>query len=179
MARTDKLQPTSQGEIGKNSAIRKSDLSTRERVNFVVSSTIMEELRARSAKDQVPMSRIIDAALMSYLNNSSSLSNPFVSPSWESGIILYHLLELVLTVKCESLPAKNVMNCIQTHFEHFAFSSCLIKKSHDNLPIIGTKIILFMSDNQNKNFLSFIDDMSELEEKQSIEVFLDGKLIDV
>lgn len=176
MSNRNDLQPINGGETSKKSAVRCKDLSTRERVNFVLSSTIMEKLRERSTKDQIPMSRIIDAALMSYLNNPIS---SFVSSSLETGIILYHLLELLLTVKYESVFAKNIMNYTQKYFEHFTFTSCLIKSSIDEATLIGTKIILFISDDQNKSLSDFIDEMSKLEDKQYMEVFLDGKQVNV
>lgn len=176
MSNRNDLQLINGGETGKKSVVRCKDLSTRERVNFVLSSTIMEELRAKSTKDQIPMSRIIDAALMSYLNNPIS---SFVSSSLETGIILYHLLELLLTVKYESVFAKSIMSYTQKYFEHFTFSSCLIKSSIDEATLIGTKIILFISDEQNENLSNFMDEVSKLEDKQYVEIFLDGKQIHV
>lgn len=176
MTEKNDLHPINGEDGDKRSSVRCRDLSTRERVNFVLSSTLMEELRAKSAKDKIPMSRIIDAALISYLNNPIT---SFMSPSLETGIILYHLLELLLTVKYESLFAKSIMNYTQKHFEHFTFSSCLIKSSIDEAALIGTKIILFISDDQNKNLSNFIDEVSKLEDKQYMVMFLDGKQVQV
>lgn len=169
-------QQTSGGEISKKSAVRCKDLSTRERANFVLSSTIMEELRAKSAKDQIPMSRIIDAALANYLNNSIT---SFPSSSLKTGVILYHLLELLLAVSCESLFARDIMKYTQMYFEHFTFSSCLLKNSADETTVIGTKVILFISDAQNEKFSNFINEISKLYDRQNVEIFLDGKQIQV
>ena len=169
-------QQTDGGETSKKSAVRCKDLSTRERVNFVLSSTIMEELRSRSAKDQIPMSRIIDAALSNYLENQIT---SYASSSFETGIILYHLLELLLTVSYESFFAKDIMNYTQMYFEHFTFTSCLLKNPVDASASIGTKIVLFISDTQNESFSKYINEISKLKDKQYIEIFLDGKQIQI
>ena len=58
---SDKAIKNKSEEIVKETkTIRSSDLSTRERVNFVLSSSLMEALRKKSTDEQIPMSRIID-----------------------------------------------------------------------------------------------------------------------
>lgn len=182
MSEKDDLCPVNGGEIHQTQPARSKDLSTRERVNFVLSSAIMEKLRDRSDKDQIPMSRIVDAALIGYLN-SPTVS--YISSSLETGIILYHLLEILLTESYKSFLSKTVMNYTQEYFEHYTFSSCLLKKGSDGAALIGTKVILFISDSQNEAFSNFLCDISKLQSEecekneQCIEVFLDGKSIHI
>lgn len=182
MIEKNDLQPISGGDINKRSAVRSKDLSTRERVNFVLSSAIMEKLREKSTKDQIPMSRIIDAALISYLNNSTA---SYMSSSLGTGIILYHLLEILLAESIKSFLTKEVMNYTQEYFEHYTFSSCLLKKASDGTALIGTKVILFISDSQNEAFSNFLCEISKLQsekcekDEQSIKIFLDGKSIHI
>lgn len=156
--------------------VRAKDLATRERVNFVLSSKIMELLRAKAAKESIPMSRIIDAALCNYLNPSYS------APSFttlETGIALSHFLEVFLYISYESAYTEMVMKQVRTYFENYTHSRCLFKKPEETTPIVGTKIILFVTDDQNEYFSGFINSMSTLPEKQSIKILLDGKPIQV
>ena len=170
------LRPVYGGEADGKQAARKNDLSTRERVNFVVSSALMEELRERSSKEEIPMSRMIDAALANYLNKPSA---PYRSASMEKGVVLYHLLEILLGVKSESDTARQMMACIQLYFKNYTFSSCLLKSPSNKTPTIGTKIILYLSDAQSESLTCFIEHVSRLEGKQYMEVFLDGKTVSV
>ncbi|MCM1215405.1 MAG: hypothetical protein NC548_12905 [Lachnospiraceae bacterium] len=68
-----------------NNGSRSKDLSTRERVNFVLSKDTIKLLRERHTKDKTPMSRVVDAAVTSYLepekyikNNSTDTSSEIV-----------------------------------------------------------------------------------------------------
>lgn len=168
------LRPVNGGETDGKQAARKNDLSTRERVNFVVSSALMEELRERSSKEEIPMSRMIDAALANYLKKPSA---PYKSASLEKGVVLYHLLEILLGVKNESDAARQIMAHIQLYFKYFTFTSCLLKSPNSKTPMIGTKIILYLSDAQSESLTGFIEQVSGLEEKQYMEVFLDGNAV--
>ena len=152
------------------------DLATRERVNFVLSSKIMELLRAKASKESIPMSRIIDAALCNYLNPSYSASS---FTTLEAGIILSHFLEVFLYISFESAFTELVMKQIQTYFENYTYSRCLFKKPKEKETIVGTKVILFISDDQDEYFSSFLNSMSSIQDKQSIKIFLDGQPIQV
>ena len=71
---SDKVIKNKSEEIVRGTkTVRSSDLSTRERVNFVLSSSLMEALRKKSADEQIPMSRIIDEALKQYLQKDLSV----------------------------------------------------------------------------------------------------------
>lgn len=163
-------------EKDKQLPVRAKDLASRERVNFVLSSKIMELLRAKAAKESIPMSRIIDAALCNYLSPSHSVSS---FATLETGIALSHFLEVFLYISFESAFTELVMKQIQTYFENYTYSRCLLKKPTEKETVVGTKVILFISDDQNEFFSGFLNSMSSIQDKQSIKILLDGQPIQV
>jgi hypothetical protein len=57
-----------EAEFGIQEEAAPSDLTTRERVNFTIDTEIMARLRARSAETGVPMSRMLDKAILTALD---------------------------------------------------------------------------------------------------------------
>ena len=174
--KNDKIvtQQSDEAKLANKTAVRRKDLSTRERVNFVLSSEIVEELRTKSAAEKIPMSRIIDIALSNYLNNPSHTIS-----SLNQGIILYHTLDLLLSVTFDSPIAKEIMKYTEIYFDDFTFSSCLFKKATDECAIIGTKIISFISDAKSDSLSKFIDVISKSNNTKYIEMFIDGQQIQI
>lgn len=60
-----------EAEFGVQEEAAPSDLATRERVNMTINTELMTRLRARSAETGVPMSRMLDKAIMEILKEQS------------------------------------------------------------------------------------------------------------
>lgn len=157
--------------------VRSKDLSTRERVNFVVSSDIMSKLRAKSSREQIPMSRIIDAALTNYLTESE---NSIRYASLETGIAMSHLFELLLLISYQSALTATIQGLVGKYFKNFTYTTCAFKKASQQPVVMGTKIFLFIRDEDNERFSEFLYEVNkslEKEDADSIKLLLDGKLI--
>jgi hypothetical protein len=57
-----------EAEFGVQEEAAPSDLATRERVNFTINTELMTRLRAHSAETGVPMSRLLDKAILAVLD---------------------------------------------------------------------------------------------------------------
>ena len=151
-------------------SVRSKDLATRERVNFVLSSELMDTLRQKSIDEQIPMSRIIDAALIQYLKRDTE---EYRKASLSSGVPLRHLLEIMLLFSHNSDETKKYLDLVKSSFSNFTYSSCLFKT--DGKTIVGTKVILYLADSDNEVLGKFIDKISNLDYARKIKVLLDGK----
>ena len=151
-------------------SVRSKDLATRERVNFVLSSELMDTLRQKSIDEQIPMSRIIDAALIQYLKRDTE---EYRKASLSSGVPLRHLLEIMLLFSHNSDMTKKYLELVKSSFLNFTYSSCLFKT--DGKTIVGTKVILYLADSDNEVLGKFIDKISNLDYARKIKVLLDGK----
>ena len=58
-----------EAEFGPQEEATPSDLTTRERVNLTLDSGIMIRLRAHSAETGIPMARIVDKAIVAFLDS--------------------------------------------------------------------------------------------------------------
>lgn len=157
--------------------VRSKDLSTRERVNFVVSSDIMYKLRAKSSREQIPMSRIIDAALTSYLTKSEKSVR---YASLETGIAMSHLFELLLLISYQSALTATIQELVGKYFENFTYTRCAFKKPSQQSVVMGTKFFLFIRDEDNERFTELLYEVNKYLDKEdagSIKLLLDGKLI--
>lgn len=155
--------------------IRAKDLSTRERVNFVISTEIMSELRDKSTEDDIPMSRIVDAALIQYFNAERLTLQV---NSLESGINLYHHLEFLLYQSLASDFTQKFINLVHTYLNYFTYSSCLLKKYEDE-SIVGAKIFSFVADTQQEALSQLLNEEFLLDNKQYIKIMLDSRPIQV
>ncbi len=159
------------------SSVRSKDLATRERANFVVSSDIMHKLRETSSREQIPMSRIIDTALTNYL---TTLNSSMLCASLETGIVMSHLFELLLLISYQSVLTQTIFELVSKYFKNFTYSRCAFKKAPQQSVIMGTKFLLFISDEDNTKFtefLSAINKQSEGESSDNIKLMLDGNVI--
>lgn len=153
---------------------RSKDLSTRERANFVISSDIMRILRAKSSREQIPMSRMIDTALKNYLTGSE---NGVRHTSLETGIAMSHLFELLLLMSYQSDLTKMILELISIYFKHFTYTQCAFKNESTQSVIMGTKFLLFIRDEDNEQFSRFLFEISKLstrEGAENIKLLLDG-----
>lgn len=157
-------------EERKARTVRSSDLATRERVNFVLSSSLMDALRKKSADERVPMSRIIDAALIHYLNRDTL---DHYEAKLDSGVPLRHLLEIMVFFAHTSEMTKQFLDLMNSYFSNFTYSSCLFKK--DAKTIVGTKAVLYLADSDNEVLSKFIDTILNSDYSQNIKMLLDGK----
>lgn len=161
-------------EDSKKETVRSKDLATRERANFVVSSEIMQSLRTKSSRDQIPMSRIIDVALQNYLAESE----PSVQyESLTKGITMSHLFELLLLKSYQSDFSETVLELVSTYFKNFIYSRCAFKAPLQSA-VMGTKFLLFIRDEDNDKFTNFLCEISEVSkggESENIKLLLDGK----
>lgn len=153
--------------------IRTRDLTTRERVNFVVSTEIMAKLRDRSEKDDMPMSRIVDTALSQYLDSDRTDRDMiFHSKTLETGINLYHSLEIILSISFNSNFTKEFTALMENYFHNFTYSSCLLKDSL-NESIVGTRFFSFIADTQQEELIGLLNEPIVTEQKQEIKMMLD------
>lgn len=150
--------------------VRSQDLSTRERVNFVVDSSLMQQLRERSAIQKVPMSRMIDSALHAYLNSSGNDLQSF-----RGDIILYHTLEIIVAALVESETCLLIFANIAEYFTNFIYTSCLINQT--DTPTLGTKIYLFVNDCETDKFSGLISYLTSSKDSEKINIILDQKPI--
>lgn len=146
------------------STARTQDLSTRERVNFVIDSALMNLLREESKIRKVPMSRIIDAAILAYLGNM------------EQDIILYHDVSITICSKKTSQSVKKVIEVIKETFGNYILTSCLINPG-ENEPVLGTKIRLYVSDCESEQFAKLCSYLSSVRTNETIRVMLDQRQI--
>lgn len=155
-------------------AAKKQNLSTRKRVNFVLSNAIIEKLQKKSREDQVPMSRIIDAALSNYF---ASPNPQTTAVSLKTGIVLYHTFEVIIGASTESNIVKNVSSVAKRTFENYTYSSCILRDNPAKVATVGTKIMLFLSDDKTEKLNTFLNEVTKLRERQLVKVFLDSKEI--
>lgn len=155
----------------KTKSARSSDLTTRERVNFVLSSSVMDALRKKSTDEQVPMSRIIDAALTQYLNKDTVFH---YEVKLDDGIPLYHTMEIMLYHSIEAPETKQFRDNLRTYFDNYIYSSCIFKKQKMKA-FVGTKFMLYISDAHNETFGQFLDSISDSEHRESATILLDKK----
>lgn len=161
-------------EGSKKETVRSKDLATRERANFVVSSEIMQSLRTKSARDQIPMSRIIDVALQNYLAGSESSTQ---YESLATGIAMSHLFELLLLKSYQSDFSETILEIVSTYFKNFIYSRCAFKVPLQPA-VMGTKFLLFLKDEDNDKFTKFLCEINEVSqggENENIKLLLDGK----
>ena len=160
--------------VSRNQTVRSKDLATRQRVNFVLSNSIMAQLRSKSEEEQMPMSRIIEAALIDYYSKAT----PHISTtSLTPGVSLFHLFEIIIAETTDSEFVRLVFEVLKQFFDNYTYSSCLLKKSQGNSASIGTKIMLYLSDNQNCQFSDFLNEIAKHNNSESIKLFLDGNEI--
>lgn len=154
------------------------DLVKRERVNFVVNSSIMGQLRSISKRDDVPMSRIIDSALLAFLNDipTNRQSNPL---NESKDVFLHHLLEIVIHEEMESQICAEYLNMIKQYFRNYISTNCILNLDSPRNTIIGTKIFLFLSDQDNNQFVKLINDLSCSNNRGKIEMRLDNENINL
>ena len=158
----------------KSITARSKDLVTRQRVNFVLSNTIMAQLRSKSEAEQMPMSRIIEMALVKYFAKDTPSTS---TVSLAAGVILYHLFEAIITATIDSEFVKRFFEITQGHFENFIYSSCLLKSWKNDSALIGTKVVLYLSDDQNEVLSSFLNEIAKQYSSEVIKLFLDGSEI--
>lgn len=161
----------------KKGTVRSKDLSTRERANFVVSSEIMNLLRTKSARDQIPMSRIIDTALKNYLLEDESVTQ-YVSLT--TGIAMSHLFELLLLIPYQLAMTEIILNLVGKYFKNFTYTRCALKKAPQQSAIMGTRFLLFIRDDENDRFTDFLCEINKLskgENPEDIRLLLDGNPI--
>ena len=168
---SDKVIKNKSEEIVRGTkTVRSSDLSTRERVNFVLSSSLMEALRKKSADEQIPMSRIIDEALKQYLQKDLSVH---YEVKLDEGIPLQHMVEILLFISYESKESKNFLDQLKNYFFNYTYSNCLFKL-HKQEAFVGTKVLLYLSDSDSKAFNQFLNDISISERyKMCTKIILD------
>ncbi len=153
---------------------RSKDLSTRERANFVISSDIMRMLRAKSSREQIPMSRMIDTALTKYLTGSEKGVR---YASLETGIAMSHLFELLLLMSYQSDLTKMVLELVGAYFKNFTYTQCAFKNESKQSVIMGTKFLLFIRDEDNEKFTEFLFEVNKLskgKDAENIKLLLDG-----
>ena len=161
---------------GERASVRRQDLATRERVNFIVDSDVMNQLRSTAKEKKRPMSRIIDEALVAYLETGKN--NVQTSLTNENGeIILEHLLEIVVYAPVESETCISFLTDLKTYFSNYIYSSCLLNLHIPTDTMIVTKIVLFLSDQDNECFSNFVKYLSCAREGLKIDVRLDKRNI--
>lgn len=152
------------------------DLANRERVNFVVKSSIMRELRTVSKKKEIPMSRIIDNALMEYLKVGTAKRQ--VNPFMENGdVLLYHLLEIIIYERIEKIMRTTFYECIEQCFTNHISTSAVLNLESDHETTVGTKVFTFLRDQDNDSFVEFLEEAFCKYEDIKIQIILDGKEI--
>lgn len=156
--------------------VRCQDLATRERVNFVVNSIIMGKLREYSKNVKLPMSRIIDTALTAYLNCHVDMSSPNSSGKLNN-IILHHLLEIIIYESIDSVHCTRLFSKISEHFLRYIYTSCVLNLNTPEETLIGTKIFLFISDEESDDMAKLFEYISDAQKHVKIEVNLDHKAV--
>lgn len=157
-----------------NTPVRRQDLATRERVNFVVNSIIMSKLRDYSKKSNLPMSRIIDTALTAYLNCHLNMSSPN-SLGKLNDIVLHHLLEIIVYESVDSTYCTELFNKINECFLRYIYTSCVLNLNTHEDTLIGTKVFLFISDQESDEMANLFEYISDAQKQIRIEVILDHK----
>lgn len=153
---------------------RSKDLSTRERANFVISSDIMRTLRAKSSREQIPMSRMIDTALKNYLTGSEKAVR---YTSLETGITMSHLFELLLFISYQSDLTERILKLVDIYFKNYTYTRCAFKKESQQSVIMGTKFLAFIKDEDNEKFSEFLFEVGKLSKEENagnVQLLLDG-----
>lgn len=156
--------------------VRCQDLATRERVNFVVNSTIMGKLREYSKEASIPMSRIIDTALTVYLNCHANASGPN-SAGKLNDIVLRHLLEIIIYASVDSACCTELFGKISENLLKYIYTSCVLNLNTPNETLVGTKIFLFVSDQESDDLAKLFEYISDAKKHTKIEVNLDHKAV--
>ncbi len=154
---------------------RKRDLAARERVNFVLSNKVITLLREKSAKDGVPMSRIIDAAVAAYLEPSGAP----VKGSAKNGITLYHSLEMRLEMPYGAAQTGALVSAFRKFFPNSAVTPCLYPKESGEQSVVGAKIETYFSDEQGDAFAACIAALGARPERANIRLLRDTQPIDL
>lgn len=158
------------------SSARTRDLSTRERVNFVVDSSIMNQLRTVSKNENMPMSRIIDSALTAYLGMGSNKTEINIVSEC-SEILLQHLLEIIIHETVETKRCSDFINQINEFFINFIYSNCLLNVNSPGNTRIGTKVMLFISNQDGDQLTKLLNYISLVKDHMKIEVRLDNEVL--
>lgn len=161
-------------KVKKREVARAKDLATRERVNFIISTEIMSELRDKSLKENIPMSRMVDEALTRYLMPVSATP----VGTLEAGINLCHHLEFLLYRSFDSSFTQKFLELIQTYLDYFTFSSCLLK-TPSNKSIVGAKVFSFVADTQQEALSKLLNEAFILENQQDVKILLDSQPIEL
>lgn len=156
--------------------VRCQDLATRERVNFVVNSIIMSKLRDYSRRVNLPMSRIIDTALTAYLNCHLNMSSPN-SFGKLNDIVLHHLLEIIIYESADSTYCTELFRKINEYFLRYIYTSCVLNLNTPEDTLIGTKVFLFISDQESDEMAKLFEYICDIQKQIRIEVNLDHKEI--
>ena len=147
----------------------------RERVNFIIDSSIMERLRSESKSSQIPMSRIIDQALTAYLNPAYvSRTDSFIQESDE--IILYHVLEVTVFDAKTSELSKSIAEYLKNLFSTYISTSCLLTSKVADYYTLGTKFVLFISDQSNAQLDELLKSVEAID-TSLVEIRLDHKAL--
>lgn len=156
--------------------VRCQDLATRERVNFVVNSIIMNKLRNYSKKANLPMSRIIDTALTAYLNCHLNMSGPN-SAGKLNDIVLHHLLEIIVYESVDSIYCTRLFGKISEYYLRYIYTSCVLNLNTPEDTLIGTKVFLFISDQEADEMAKLFEYISDVQKRIRIEINLDHKAV--
>lgn len=150
------------------------DLANRERVNFVVNSLIMRKLRAVSKQEDIPMSRIIDNALTEYLKVGTvqRRTNPLMG---NREVLLHHLLEIVIYKRIEELTQSSLLVQIKQCFTNYISTSAVLNLESEEATTVGTKVFAFLKDQDNDQFVKFLDGVCCNKENIKIQIRLDGE----
>lgn len=154
--------------------VRCQDLATRERVNFVVNSMIMNKLRDYSKRVDLPMSRIIDSALTAYLNYNLNMSGPNSSGKLND-IVLHHLLEIIVYESADSIDCTKLFDKISEYYLRYIYTSCVLNLNTPEDTLIGTKVFLFISDQESDELAKLFEYISDVQKRIKIEINLDHK----
>lgn len=160
--------------VNRERSVRSKDLATRQRVNFVLSNSTMSQLRSKSEEAQMPMSRIIEAALTEYYTKSTP---HMPTASLTTGVSLYHLFEIIIAAAIDSDFVKHFFEFTKKYFDNYTYSSCLLKDSPSNSASIGTKIMLYLSDDQNNQLSTYLSVFAKQTDSGNVRLYLDGKEI--
>ena len=173
-----KIDKEKNGVMTESEHSNNRDLANRERVNFVVNSSIMRELRTVSRQKEIPMSRIIDNALMEYLRVGTAQRhvNPFMG---NGAVLLYHLLEIVVYKRIEDVMQTTFYKCIEQCFINHISTSAVLNLESDHETTVGTKVFAFLRDQDNDCFVEFLDEVFCKYEDLKIQIILDGKEINL
>lgn len=154
--------------------VRKQDLSTRERVNFVVDSLIMEKLRNHAKNTKTPMSRIIDLALTGYLNCNTNMSSSNTAGKLND-IVLQHLIEIIVYESYNNNRCIELFKKIEECSLNYIYTSCLLNLDSPQDTVLGTKVFLFVSDRESDNLSSLLNYIVSIKNCLRIDINLDFK----